>query len=286
MQIKNNIWKQHAGDETLFIKKYDQMHVFEKVALIHEQLEQLRFPYTIPLKKSREPNVIVQSWQKNSYSANFGKETHRKKAVKILKALHETNKHIEWSHYPVIPKHKLIQKWNARLERFLFQENELVKYLSHHYYDIVLYANKALKKIQQNPGPTPKKLTLLHGDVVHHNFLITKDGMKLIDFDLAVVGDAAEEMILWMHRALPNLDYNLETLLRENKYLRDICLSKLHYLQYPNELLREWQYVLHLGDYERDAFLDYIMPFTENALRHWPELMVATEKIQEMFEVG
>ncbi len=263
MQIKNNIWKQHAGNETLFIKKYDQFHVFEKVALIHEELEKIQFPYIIPLKKSEEPYLLVQSWQKNSYSADFSKTKHRKKAVK-----------------------KLIQKWNARLERFLLQENELVKYLRHQYYDIVLYANKALKKIRQNPGSFPTKMTLLHGDVVHHNFLMTRDGMKLIDFDLAVVGDAAEEMILWMHRALPNVDYDIETLLNENKYLREICLSKLHYLQYPNELLREWQYVLHLGDYEKDAFLEYIMPFTEKALRHWPELMATTDKIQEMFEVG
>ena len=286
MQIKNNIWKQHAGNETLFIKKYDQFHVFEKVALIHEELEKIQFPYIIPLKKSEEPYLLVQSWQKNSYSADFSKTKHRKKAVKILKALHETNEQIEWSHYSVIPKKKKKKKWNARLERFLLQENELVKYLRHQYYDIVLYANKALKKIRQNPGSFPTKMTLLHGDVVHHNFLMTRDGLKLIDFDLAVVGDAAEEMILWMHRALPNVDYDIETLLNENKYLREICLSKLHYLQYPNELLREWQYVLHLGDYEKDAFLEYIMPFTEKALRHWPELMATTDKIQEMFEVG
>lgn len=286
MQIKNNIWKQHSGNETLFIKKYDQIHVFEKVALIHEKLEKIRFPYIIPLKRSKEPYLLVQSWQKNSYSADFSKVKHRKKAVKILKALHETNKHVDWHLYSEIPKQKLIQKWQARLERFLMQEKELVKYLRHHYYDIVLYANKALEKIQQKPGTGPKTLTLLHGDVVHHNFLITKDGMKLIDFDLAVVGDPAEEMILWMHRALPNMDYDLERLLLEQKYLREICLAKLHYLQYPNELLREWQYVLHLGDHEKDVFLEYIMPFTEKALRHWPDLMSATEKIQEMFEVG
>ncbi|MFC5542198.1 MAG: phosphotransferase [Bacilli bacterium] len=270
----------------MFIKKYDQIHVFEKVALIHEELEKIQFPHIIPLKKSNEPYSLVQGWQKNSYSADFAKAKHRRKAVKILKELHETNHLIEWSRYSVIPKLNLIQKWNARLERFLLQENELVKYLRHHFYDIVLYANKALKKIRQKPGPTPNRLSLLHGDVVHHNFLITKNGMKLIDFDLAVVGDAAEEMILWMHRALPNMDYDIETLLQENKYLREICLPKLHYLQYPNELLREWQYVLYLGDHEKDAFLEYIMPFTENALRHWPEFIATTEKIQEMFEVG
>lgn len=279
MQIKNNIWKQQSEKETLFIKKYDYSHVFEKVALIHEQLELIEFPYIIPLKKTDEPLLLVQSWQKNSYSADFSKAKHRKSAVKILKSLHKTNEKIDWNSFNVIPKQKLLQKWNARLERFLFNEKELVKYLGHQYYDIVIYANKVLKKIRNSPGKNSKKQTLLHGDVVHHNFLMTKDGMKLIDFDLAVIGDAAEEMILWMHRALPAMDYHIEQLLSEHSYLQ-VCLPKLHYLQYPNELLREWQYVLQLGDYEKEAFLEYIMPFTENALRHWPELIAQTEKIQ------
>lgn len=280
MQIKNNIWKHQSAKETLFLKKYDYPHVFEKVAFIHEQLESIQFPYIIPVKKTDDPLLLVQSWQKNSYSADFSKAKHRKNAVKILKALHKTNEKIDWNHFEVIPKQRLLQKWNARLERFLLNEKELVKYLRHHYYDIVLYANKVLKKIRKNPGHNPKKRTLLHGDVVHHNFLITKDGMKLIDFDLAIVGDPAEEMILWMHRALPTMDYDVEQLLQEHSYLEEICLSKLHYLQYPNELLREWQYVLQLGDYDREAFLEYIMPFTEKALRHWPDLIEQTEKIQ------
>lgn len=280
MQIKNNIWKHQSDKETLFIKKYDYPHVFEKVALIHEQLESIHFPYILPLKRTDDPLLLVQSWQKNSYSADFSKVKHRKNAVKILKALHRTNEVIEWSSFSVIPKQKLIQKWNARLERFLLNEKQLVRYLSHNYYDIVLYANKVLNKIRNNLGQKPKKLTLLHGDVVHHNFLITKDGMKLIDFDLAVLGDPAEEMVLWMHRALPTMGYDIEKLLEEQSYLEEICLPKLHYLQFPNELLREWQYVLQLGDYEREAFLDYIMPFTEEALRHWPELMNQIEKIQ------
>lgn len=280
MQIKNNIWKHHSAKETLFIKKYDHREIFEKVILIHENLEKIDFPYTIPLKKSEEPYLLVQSWQNNSYSADFSKAVHRKKAVEILQALHETYKVIDWQSVHVIPRQKLLKKWNSRLERFLLNEKELVKYLKHSYYDIVLYASRFLKQFQKSSVRT-KNCTLLHGDVVHHNFLITENGMKLIDFDLAVVGDPAEEMILWMHRALPTMDYKLTQLLNENPYLQEICLSKLHYLQYPNEILREWQYVMHLGDYEKEAFLEYLMPFTEKALRHWPELVEEIEIIQK-----
>lgn len=282
MQIKNNIWKHHTAKETLFIKKYDHRGIFEKVKLIHDQLEAIDFPYTIPLKKSEDPYLLVQSWQNNSYSADFSRVSHRKKAVEILKSLHETRNVIDWSSFDIIPKHKLLKKWNSRLERFLLHEKELVRYLRHGYYDIVLYAERFLKNLSKVDNP--KKPTLLHGDVVHHNFLVTRNGIKLIDFDLAVVGDAADEMILWMHRALPMMDYNLKKLLVENPYLKEVCIPKLHYLQYPNELLREWQYVLHLGDHDREAFLEYLMPFTEKALKHWPGLMNEIESIQGRYE--
>ncbi|RKI98473.1 hypothetical protein D7X33_52495, partial [Butyricicoccus sp. 1XD8-22] len=78
MQIKNNIWKEETPNETLFIKKYDNDFVVDKVKFIHERLEQIEFPYVIPLKKTKEPNLLVQKWQPRSYSADFSKESDRK----------------------------------------------------------------------------------------------------------------------------------------------------------------------------------------------------------------
>ncbi len=282
MQIKNNIWKHETSKGTLFIKKYENPSVAEKVKLIHQQLEAIEFPYVIPLKKSKEPNLLVQLWQPNSMSADFASGDHRKQALKILKSLHETGDKIDWKSYHVIPRQNLFHKWNARLEKFLLNEAELRPYLQHGYYDIAIYASKVLKQMKRHKQKVSGKLTLLHGDVVHHNFLVCEDKMmKLIDFDLAVVGDSAEEMILWMHRALPTIDYNLKGLLKEHPFLYELCLEKIFYLQYPNELLREWLYVLQLGDYDKEAFLDYLMPFTEKALRHWPDLINETEKLQK-----
>jgi len=282
MQIKSNIWKQETPDDTLFIKKYDNDMVAEKVKFIHQQLEAIEFPYAIPLKKTNEPNLIVQSWQHRSYSADFSDRHHRREVVRILKSLHDTNKMINWKNHVIIPRQNLYNKWTARLERFLSYEKELVPYLQHSYYDITLYADRILRKMrkQAEKKSSNLNLTLLHGDVVHHNFLITREGMKLIDFDLSVVGDPADELILWLHRALPTVGYDLQKLISESQYLSELCLPKLHYLQYPNELLREWLYILQLGDLEKEEFLDYLMPFTEKALRHWPELIVKTEKLK------
>ncbi|RUL57129.1 MULTISPECIES: phosphotransferase [Lysinibacillus] len=281
MQIKNNIWKHETSKGTLFIKKYDNYSVYEKVKFIHQQLESIKFPYVIPLKKSNEPDLLVQVWQSNSLSADFSNELQRKQALTILNALHDTSHLIDWKNSYRVPRQHLYHKWNARLERFLLHEKELVPYLNEAFFDIVLYASRVLKQMRKRRQKISGKLTLLHGDVVHHNFLICEDkSMKLIDFDLAVVGDSAEEMLLWMHRALPTMDYNIKKLFSESPFLYELCKQKLYYLQYPNELLREWLYVLQLGDYEREVFLDYLMPFTENALRHWPRLVAETEKLQ------
>lgn len=281
MQIKKNIWKHKTTNGTLFIKKYENSTLAEKVKFIHHQLERVQFPYVIPLKKSKEPNLLVQSWQHNSSSADFSNPFHRENSLKILRSLHQTSDEIDWRSSVLIPRQYLFQKWNARLERFLINEKELVPYLKHAYYDIAYFASRIIKKIRHKNDKINRKLTLLHGDVVHHNFLICEDGsMKIIDFDLAVVGDAAEEMILWMHRALPTIGYDLESLLNESPYLYDLCLEKLHYLQYPNELLREWLFVLQLSQFEKRAFLDYLMPFTERALSHWPDLIEQIEKFQ------
>ncbi|MFP3916432.1 phosphotransferase [Lysinibacillus telephonicus] len=281
MQIKNNIWKHETSKGTLFIKKYENSSVAQKVKLIHQQLEAIKFPYVIPLKKSREPDLLVQLWQPNSMSADFSNINQRKQALKILKSLHETGDKIDWKSHLVIPKQNLFHKWNARLEKFILNEEELRPFLHHAYYDITLFASKVLKQMRRQKQKVSGKLTLLHGDVVHHNFLVCEDKtMKLIDFDLAVVGDSAEEMILWMHRALPTINYDLKSLLNEHPFLYDLCLQKIYYLQYPNELLREWLYVLQLGDYDKEAFLDYLMPFTEKALRHWPDLINEIEILQ------
>ena len=279
MQLKNNIWKRETSKGTLFIKKYENQAVADKVKFIHKQLESIKFPYVIPLVKSKESDLIVQMWQNNSYSADFSNYAHRQQSLNILEALHQTNKTIHWKNQTILPRQNLQQKWNARLERFLVHENELRPYLRHDFDAIVLFSERVLKQMRKKQFSNGK-ITLLHGDVVHHNFLICNDNeMKLIDFDLAVLGDPAEELILWMHRVLPTMDYNLSALLKENTYLSNSCLKKIYYLQYPNELLREWLYLLQLGKYERDAFLDYLMPFTKTALRHWPYLAQQTEKI-------
>lgn len=277
MRIKSNVWKKETSIGTLFIKKYEDEQIAEKVKCIHEQLEIIQFPYIIPLVESAESRIIIQPWQHESEGVDYEDEDDRKNSLHVLMSLHDTNQWIRWKDFKIIPIQNLFHKWNRRIEKFLFFENELSPYLDDSIYEITLYASKVLKNMEKSPS---SNMTLLHGDVVHHNFLKCNDGMKLIDFDLACIGDSSEELILWMHRVLPQVDYNLEYLFNELPILYDRCLEKLHYLKYPNELLREWLYVHQLHPYEREQFLDYLLPFTEEALYYWPDLIAQVDKIQ------
>lgn len=272
MQIKHNCWKWETASGAYFVKKYEDPITEQKVKRIHEKLSEIQFPYHIPIAKQKS-GLIVQRWLEGR-SASFDNQQERIQAVDCLQALHETNRKIDW-HKEFLPRQNLQQKWIVRYERFLRQEEALLPYLKNHYYTI---ANAAHKAIQQLSMTLPAKAqTLLHGDVVHHNFLNIDGEITLIDFDLATLGSPTDEMILWLHRALPNIGYDLGKLLKEHPYTK-ICLPQLTYVHYPNELLREWLYILQVDESERQPFLDYLIPFTKEALKAMPRLALQIAK--------
>lgn len=273
MQIKHNCWKCETASGVYFVKKYDDPITEQKVKRIHQKLSEIHFPYHIPIAKEKT-GLIFQEWLEGR-SASFENQQERIQAVECLQALHETNKKINWQQ-EFLPRQNLQQKWIVRYERYLRNEELLFPYLKYNYYTIANAAHKAISQLSM-VAPSSKNQTLLHGDVVHHNFLNSEGNITLIDFDLATFGSPTDEMILWLHRALPNIGYDLGALIKEHPYTK-ICLPQLGYVHYPNELLREWLYILQLEENERQPFLDYLIPFTKEALKAWPKLVLQIEK--------
>jgi len=146
---------------------------------------------------------------------------------------------------------------------------------------ILHYSDKSLQLISMENVPE-KDITLLHGDVVHHNFLRCSNGeLKLIDFDLAHLGEADDEYILWLHRVLPAVDYDLTKIFSELPELKRLDKRKLHRLKYPNELLREWLFAVDLPLDQQLVFLDYLVPFTKRALTYWPKLWYDIDRMMK-----
>ncbi|MEG0259478.1 MAG: phosphotransferase [Lysinibacillus sp.] len=252
-----------------------------KVKTIHDELVKQKDDLVLPRIPNADEMLLIQRWQEGSRSADFAIEEDRREAFQLLKKLHRTKETINWSGRDFLPYHSQFLKWQMRMMKFKSRVEELKQFLS--YKDItaiIQYGERALQQIEYERIDDSKQLTLLHGDVVHHNFLWCSDNqLRLIDFDLAHLGDADDEYILWLHRVLPTIDYNLNGLFEELPELHEIEKEKLHRLKFPNELLREWLYILDLPLGQQLIFLDYLYPYTERALTYWGKLWYDSERL-------
>ncbi|MFF5996867.1 aminoglycoside phosphotransferase family protein [Lysinibacillus sp. KU-BSD001] len=270
MQLKENCWRYDTEKGAFFVKYYDDAFIADKVRFIHKKLMKNHFPYIAPITSQKSTPYIVHQWV-HGRPANYEKTEDRTKSLEMLKALHETN--VLWKD-ALLPRQDLLKKWEVRFARFKNNEKELLPLMGKDFYTISNMTEQALRKIEASKT---SKFTLLHGDVVHHNFLLG-DQPAIIDFDLACLGDPADEVILWMHRVLPHVNYDIYALLNEQPYA-EITRQKRNYLLYPNELLREWLYLLQVNEAQKEQLLQYVRPFTNQALQMWPVLRKQIDKM-------
>ncbi|MBK3493419.1 phosphotransferase [Viridibacillus sp. YIM B01967] len=271
-RIKPNVWQWTINGHNYSIKRYANKTTADKIRIIHQQLKKVKFPNILPVIASDDPATIVQPWVSNVHSAKFSRVEERTKTLELLYQLHATNNDINWSELGVFfPQYNLQLKWHDRLLKFQAKREQIAKFLGAPAVDqLIIYAEQALKSMKFVKNSKP---TILHGDVVHHNFLMTEQGkLYLIDFDLAAVGHAEDEIIMWMHRVLPHVDYNLPKLLEEQPLLRGLPKERLLAVRYPNELLREWLYVDVIATQRKKAFIEELVAFTHVALSSWPKL--------------
>lgn len=175
-ELKSNIWKYKYRSDYYFVKRAKQLEVAEKVKAIHRQLAQFEPSLALPLVPSDDEQLIVQLWQEDSQSADFSKKKDRQQALDLLIALHDTSKKVAWHKVPGLLQHSQHLKWQMRLMRFKSRRNELRAFLTkEEVAQIIQYAEKAIRLIEME-NVQENELTLLHGDVVHHNFLWCTDG--------------------------------------------------------------------------------------------------------------
>ncbi|MCH7322222.1 aminoglycoside phosphotransferase family protein [Solibacillus sp. MA9] len=243
------------------MKYYEDIGLAQKVKYVHQELENIDFPYHVPLEQNESGHILKQKWIDGT-SVNYEKRAHQILALQALETLHNTSNKINWSREE-LPNYNLQQKWQRRFERFVMQQEALKSLLRDNYDIIVNEALAALNAIEQSQK-YQEAITILHGDVVHHNFMVSANEVKIIDFDLATLGEASDELILWMHRVLPQTNYNLKKLMKTHPYLQT-AHHKLHYLNFPNEILRESLFYLKLN--ERQKLSCY--PFIQSIVRDW-----------------
>jgi hypothetical protein len=280
-QINSNVWKLERDGLFYSVKQYDFSAIALKVKTVHDTLRSISFPHIVPVLSNEHQLTFMQPWLEGARSVNFKKRADRTDSLEALMALHETGSIINWPGEPYLHPYPLEAKWEERINRFQNIREECEKYIGKsNFDDIVFYAKNALRLVRKT-GLSEQAETLLHGDVVHHNILRDKYGIiRFIDFDLTCTGPPGTEIALWIHRVLPQIDYDIEFLVNEQPALQNLDDSSKTLLLYPNEMLREWLHLFTLPKRSQERQVKNLIPFTESALSHWPKLWYNVERMK------
>lgn len=269
-QIKKNVWKWKNENGVFSVKKYPSEEQAEKIRYIHNRLQYIENPFVLPVMESSQLDFIIQPWFQGTHHVNYSNEEDRKAVYSLLRRLHKTNQIISWEDSNVLYAFNLISKWQNRLLKMKEISFFIESYLGVKKTEmLLLYGDIALKDMTSFDM---NDRTLLHGDVVHHNFLSDGTSYKIIDFDLAVIGPKEMENILWMHRVLSEIDYDIYLLINEFPKLEEVVSEHKEAMMYPNELYREWLYAYALPAERKQKFIEQLIPYTNKALTAWPNL--------------
>ena len=279
-KIKENVWKLEKGGNYFSVKRYHSLSTVSKVRQIHDALHSISFSHIVPVVDTEDQLSLIQPWLDGAKAVNFKKRADRRDSLAALHALHDTKSQIDWSAMPYLHPYPLFAKWEDRIIRFREMSGACEAYIGKgRVEEILFYATNAMSILKKN---YENRLggTLLHGDVVHHNILRDKNGIiRFIDFDLACTGPPGTEIALWVHRVLPQIDYEIDYLFDEQPSLQKLDVASKTMLLFPNELLREWLYLFTLSPSNRERQAKRLIPFTKSALSHWPKLWYDVERI-------
>lgn len=250
-QLRGNVYLVDTQDSRFILKGYQELRKLKIQEAFTSSLRHAGFDssYKFLRMKSILPFQglyygCIEYLKQQEKRFDYGTQSDRDEGVVLLSKFHDHSALLVPSFTGMLPKADLARKWQHRKDEFA--KNLPVV----HYYvnsavtnEILGWAEDSLNhfsalktELEQEP------LTILHGDVAHHNFLRAKGGkLYLIDFDLISIGPRAYDMLQYANRILPYLDWNFDSLKKIfyfKKWLR--YESFLYGLLYPADILREW----------------------------------------------
>ncbi|WP_162920164.1 phosphotransferase [Paenisporosarcina cavernae] len=264
--MKENVWRVESGTKKKSLKRYDSYYLFQKVVDIHQSLSEINFPHILPLSSDFTSLEIMQPWVQTNSVHQFESSVIRKRAWNALKKLHNTNRVIDWQNVGNIPPFDLIKKWSYRIDQFHKYQDFIEHYLGKKLFQLIASSASTFTE-KLTPFSTDSN-TLLHGDIVHHNFIFAEKETYLIDFDLACLGNEKQEEILLFHRFLPYMNYHLPQLIYEFPEAEEL----VDYLKIPNEIMREWIYAAKLPESQLPIAIPRLRAFTQKAMPQFQNL--------------
>ncbi|MGV3467385.1 MAG: phosphotransferase [Heyndrickxia sp.] len=256
--IKDGVWLCKTDDSKWILKEFFSPSRLKMQIKLTELLFSHHFSQTyrfhpihakMDISFNKRTYGLIEYIESNEDGRRFSYHSHenRNQALQLLKKFHHVTENFSGEFKNDMHLFNQIRKWQNRLHEFKENEKYLERWLPKKYYFAFLdWSEWSLDYMIKNKEYFLKKpYCIIHGDVAHHNFILGKDDLYLIDFDLAKIAPAFIDDLQFCNRILPHMDWSLKKLSLYkplDKYLEEKPF--LAALIYPTDLLREWNYFL------------------------------------------
>ncbi|MBM7584822.1 serine/threonine protein kinase [Bacillus pakistanensis] len=276
-EIKQGKWLLSTQNEKWFLKEFSTEKKFMKQLILTKELLKRGYSQVLAFHPIHQTSPIrfdgklygLMEWLEHEQDFGYSHEYERQYALQTLKQFHDVTKKIllespQLSKY--FDENNYLSKWESRLAEFTNNIPYLQAFIPLYY----LLAYKqwgewSLHRLK-NMSFAPTNYCIIHGDVAHHNFLLSKNGkLYLIDFDLATI--AAEEVddLQFANRILPYLKWSTNELFSSSLYhvyRKDKVF--LMALVYPTDIYREWNRFLRENIRYKDKVWNYLVDLSIN----------------------
>ncbi|GGA69291.1 phosphotransferase [Ornithinibacillus halotolerans] len=192
------------------------------------------------------------SWTISPYISgrklNYKSPVDRNRAVSTIKKFHYQASGIYVNHF--IRKQLFFTRWDARQEKFLSTEEIFEKLgFMKLFQDMNILMKKYIHVVssydwKKEQLEAERKGCWVHGDVASHNYLLKNEQTYLIDFDLLHCTSQLYDVIQLGQRFLPNIDWDVNTLLQYNMVKEEEIERFLYSVFIPSDMVREWLHFL------------------------------------------
>lgn len=278
-KIKNGIWSCLTDDKKWLLKVFSSLNHIENQRNLTNQLYNHGFYSTyqfhpihtkkICLFENKIYGLIEYINKGRSFTYHTSNE--RRKALLLLQYFHHTTSKFENKFRSTLPTFNQINKWESRLNEFISNMPLLRNFIHtpflETYIDWAKYSLIQMKKYDTfNKIPT----SIIHGDVAHHNFLLSKDNkLYLIDFDLIHLGTPNTDYLQFCNRILPYISWSFNDL-KQYRVLSEFLEDKafLYALIFPTDIFREWnRYVKNVKNNNNGSSIKYLEKITHHQFK-------------------
>jgi Phosphotransferase enzyme family len=249
--VKEGVWIA-TGKETWLIKLFSSKKKLERQIEFTKRLYDLQFRETYTFHPLHQYQLLpfdgkyvgVMSYLGDKkQGGTYSSPCFRQQVLSLLKKFHETTFYLVPEFQSQLPFFHQLEKWKKRYTEFKMWLPLIQQWVpSDFLYLYQQWAEYALEYMEDHEDFfVQKPWSIIHGDVAHHNFLLTENHLYMIDFDLIAIAPNVIDYLQFCHRIIPNIQGNWDEL-HGHKGISSFLNQEPFKvaLLYPTDIFREW----------------------------------------------